>query len=323
MRCDVALILVVCADTSGIAEELTPSTYWQILDTYRAGDFREAAEAIGPFPLDEVGARNEELRRGLDLSRPEEARTLRAAVVLNAEAAFYAAAPLRSDFLLDQSVALSTVLPVDDGIDLQKRVHLAVAYRLYAERRVVDATRVLEPAATRYPADVELQFALGTLAELSGWLEASQSDLTRAETLYRRVLELEPTARTQLRLARVLTLLGRDRYAVPLAETGLTGTLDDHDRVVGLLTLGDALRRTGRSSEAVDVYRRALELDPGCQAARVALAHALQQLGRSDEARSIVSAPVAPDDADSFQRYLLGDSIAHVRLWRELRQSVR
>jgi predicted Zn-dependent protease len=75
------------------------------------------------------------------------------------------------------------------------------------------------------------------------------------------------------------------------------------------LFLGDIEEREGRTEGAVERYRAALAARPSFQTARVALAHALQRLGRVRAAeRGIVESlsGAAQDPEDPWLGYHLG-----------------
>ena len=92
----------------------------------------------------------------------------------------------------------------------------------------------------------------------------------------------------------------------------------DVDRLEGLVgddpgspafpALADALRRTGRAQEGVDVARAGLARRPDAVAGRVALGLALLDLGRADEARAALeqvleTAPDHPLARDAIERH--------------------
>ena len=318
------LLLLLLSPARFSAEALSMAAYLNLLENYRAGRFQEAAEDLLEFPRNSLRRRNEDLLRRWNAHRPDEARKLRQAIALNAEAAFVAELPRTSETLLDETVRLSRAFPQAKAIAIQKRVHLAVTYRLYAANRLPAALRVSMAASSRYREDPDVQFAAGTLAELAGWLNASEQELLRAERAYRTALRFAPSPRTRVHLARVLVLLGRYQEALSLLPDEEPPALEAPDRVVRLLTRGDALRKSGNPADAVAPYRRARELDRSCQATHVALAYALRELGRSDEALAVLKEglPAAGDSPrDSFRLYLLGDARRHFSLWRELRET--
>jgi tetratricopeptide (TPR) repeat protein len=310
------------------ARELTVEDFRAFVEDYRNGNHSEAAQALRDSEPKTLSARSVEFLAGLDLDRPADRQRLFAGILLLTESALLLTSPDVRDAYLDEAVKLTTTLAEEEGIALQKELHLAASYRLFHQRRVMDALHVLEPAVARYPSDSSLQFGLGTLLELGGWLQSSPALLERARGAYEAILVLEPgDARAALRLGRVLCLLRRYEDAVPHLRSAVSAELSVPERVVGLLSLGDALRDAGSAEEGLGFYREALDLDPSSQAARVALSYTLRETGRLEEARGVLEPgfALATDipGPDSFQRYLRADSDSHDERWRALRERLR
>jgi len=115
------------------------------------------------------------------------------------------------------------------------------------------------------------------------------------------------------RLAKVLGVENAEKHMIPY-------------RTIGLLALGDALRKTGFLRDAVQSYRDAVELDPGFQGAAVALSFALRELGEREESAGVVAASFdanTPIGRDSWTVYLMGESVRHLELWRGLRARMK
>jgi tetratricopeptide (TPR) repeat protein len=322
----VVLVVLLQAGSLAFPEELTLSVYRGLVSEYRDGSFRSAAERLVQFERERVGELNDTLLRTLDIERLDERRVLRSAILLSAEAALSARTPGGTDFFLNEAMRLSARL--EDGAEseeLRKRIHVAVAYSLYRRHRIADALRVLEPAARRYDSDPEVQFAFGSLTELSGWLNSRASLLEQAAGAYRRTLDARPDhSRALVRLGRVLVLLGEHEAALPYVQSGLEHGVPNAEHVVGLLSLGDVLRKKSSVGEAIEAYRNARSIDPDSQAAAVALANALWVSGRMDEARALVDESFAineKDTDDSIQEYMMGDSSSHFVLWSLLREA--
>jgi tetratricopeptide (TPR) repeat protein len=314
---------------SVFAQELTTERYRALIEDYRAGSHDAAAEMLIGFVREEISKKNTEFLAGLDLDRPVDRRHLLAGVLLLTEAAVVSTVPpAESDFYLDEAVRLTTAFVEEEGIALRKDIHLAATYRLFHEGRVADALRVIEPAVLRYPTDPSLQFALGSLAELIGPRRSKTDLLEKARAAYESVLLSEPAnSRAALRLGRVLCLQGEYQEAAPRLRSALDSVDALPERVVGLLSLGNALRATGSADAALDLYRTALELDPDSQAATVVLAYTLRELGSREEAAAVLASSLAPafgaSSTDSFQLYIMADSRSYAQRWSELRARMR
>ncbi len=310
--------------SSSYAPELTIESLRAFVEDYRDGNHSAAARALRDTGLKGLSALSTEFAVALDLKRPADRERLLAGILLLAETALIVDSPEARDLSLDEAVKLTTSMEPDEGIALQKELHLAASYRLFHQRRVMDALQVLEPAAVRYPSDPSLQFAFGTLLELGGWLQSSPALLERARSTYEATLLLDPAnSRAALRLGHTLSLLRRYDEAIPRLRDALAADLSLPDRVVGFLSLGDALRETGSAEPALEAYREALSFDPDSQAATVALSYTLRDLGRVDEAKAVLDpgfslTPEIPAP-DLFQRYLMADSASYDERWRALR----
>lgn len=110
------------------------------------------------------------------------------------------------------------------------------------------------------------------------------------------------------------------REAVAIGEEGIGRFPEDAD--LGLW-LGRALDRAGRPSEAMERYRRVLELRPDLYEAEEALGSLLTRSGRGGEAAQhfLRSAEIRPDRAQPFRALAMlaeerGDRPESLRLWR-------
>jgi tetratricopeptide (TPR) repeat protein len=146
------------------------------------------------------------------------------------------------------------------------------------------------------PHDGEVQLVLGCAAEalaVEKVLLHRDGDAARArrdaETAFRAALALAPeTHEARLRLGRL------QDGAEPLLAAADAGSTDDRHRYLARLFRGRALERLGRSDEAIASYRRALEAWPDAQAARLALAHALEKSSGPAASRALVDAVLDP-----------------------------
>jgi tetratricopeptide (TPR) repeat protein len=92
--------------------------------------------------------------------------------------------------------------------------------------------------------------------------------------------------RIQLHLGRVLALLDDDGALEPLERATSSG--DVEIRFLASLFAGGFHQQRKRPAEAVAWYERATKLIPGTSPAVIALSQALQQLGRTQDARRVL-----------------------------------
>jgi tetratricopeptide (TPR) repeat protein len=200
----------------------------------------------------------------------------------------------------------------------------------------LEAQPTLEAAASVFPNDVDILLALGTWKETAGWMRRDMDLLEEAEAVYRDILQKEPEmSEAMVRMGRVLALLDREEEALRYLERGLDPRQDPALRFAALLTSGDIYWERGDPAKAIECYRAAVDLDPGCQAAVVALSHALHEsgdAGRSYEmvyeffiGKSTTTEEVFKQQGefDLWWRYSLRHSNRLNSLLKELRKEVR
>jgi len=106
--------------------------------------------------------------------------------------------------------------------------------------------------------------------------------LTEAETLYRRILTVEPKHTEALHYLGVIAhQRGSQEAAVELIRESI---LLRPDNYAAHSNLGEALRALGRFDEAIASYRLALRLNPGKAGTHYNMGNALKELGQIDEA---------------------------------------
>jgi tetratricopeptide (TPR) repeat protein len=128
-------------------------------------------------------------------------------------------------------------------------------------------------------------------------------------------MEADPTMlEAALRLGHVLTMQRQYAEGASQLERVLQSSPAVRVGYLARLFLGAEMERRGKWPEAIAHYEAAVSLLPGTQAARTALAFALVQAGRADEARGIVDTglqpglPRSPLD-DPFWEYKFGPMI--------------
>jgi tetratricopeptide (TPR) repeat protein len=214
--------------------------------------------------------------------------------------------------------------PIDASLELEPSIsgrdfYVALASAALALGYPEAAGPFAAQAAFEAPRDSEVQLVLGCVASGLATEKAVQhreSDAARArkdaEKAFRDALAVDPlTHEAGLRLGKLLLDTKRAAEAEPLLAEVEAKATDDRQRYLARLFLGRAAERGGRSDDAIRWYRRALEAWPHSQAARLALAHALEKSSGPGAAREVVGAlldpairPVQP--SDPWFVYLIG-----------------
>ena len=125
-----------------------------------------------------------------------------------------------------------------------------------------EARSEIDSARSAFPNDGRFPYYLGLVNE-------GEADFERARELYREALQIDPGfLRPQLRLAELAMLEGRTTEAIDLIEDAIAGPASDASTYTDM---GDLLLELGQTNEAINVYRRALEVDRSYPYARLAL----------------------------------------------------
>jgi tetratricopeptide (TPR) repeat protein len=157
-------------------------------------------------------------------------------------------------------------------------------------------------ARAEAPRDAAVQLVLGCAAEglaVERALLHRDGDASRArrdaEAAFREALALAPeTLEARLRLGKLLQDGPHAIEAEPLLAAAEAAATDDRQRYLARLFLGRAQERLGRSDEAIRSYRRAFAAWPDSQAARLALAHALERSSGPAASRGLVQTLLDP-----------------------------
>jgi tetratricopeptide (TPR) repeat protein len=166
--------------------------------------------------------------------------------------------------------------------------YLTLGY--YCLGSLIPATEfVLVDAARALPEDPEIRTALGTYLETVGWTQKDAKHLKEAESEFRHVLEIQPdNAEVIVRLGRILTLRGEETEALNQLKRGLELTDEPMLELVAHLSLGDIYREQKELARAAQSYQTAMDIDPRCQAAMVALALTLHKAGDAQGSLGVI-----------------------------------
>jgi tetratricopeptide (TPR) repeat protein len=147
---------------------------------------------------------------------------------------------------------------------------------------------MLRESLKMFPDDLDIRLAVGSVYETLGW-KGVEETLGKAEKLYRGVIEADPlSVEAHLRLGRVLQLQNRGREAVQELRWSLERTDDPQLLLVAHIILGEIFHQRGEDDEAIRSYRAALEVDPRCSVAAVALSQTFHRAGDSKSSREVI-----------------------------------
>jgi tetratricopeptide (TPR) repeat protein len=295
--------------------------YSELVESYRAGRFEEAARAIALVPRSSIKGTAKGYRKTLS-----DNEQLKAGALLHTEAAITTAKEVV--FHLDEARKyLDRISDRSVRNDNLRRWFIAVARYLRSSPLGWGALSVVDEALELYPNDMEIQLAVGSVYESAGRRQI-EGMLDRAEGLYRVVLEKRPdNVEAHLRLGRVLQLKGNWAEAIRELDWSLEHGDDHSIRFVTLMLMGDVYYQLGDLQNAVRSYRGALEIDPGCQVAAVALSHALHRLGEWAGSREVMSRFLDREESpsggrDEWQRYVTGSVDQLYSVLQEMREEV-
>ena len=193
--------------------------------------------------------------------------------------------------------------PVDASLELVESIdardfYVALASAALALGYAEAAGPFAEQARLEAPHDPEVQLVRGCVASglaTEKALNHGDAEAARArkdaEMALRDAVTLDPlTHEARLRLGKLLLDTNRAAEAEPLLAEVDAKSTDGRQRYLARLFLGRAAERGGRPEEAIRSYRRALEARPDSQAARLALAQALEKSSGPGAASEVVGA---------------------------------
>jgi tetratricopeptide (TPR) repeat protein len=307
--------------------ELTPAAYGELVLLYRSGKYGEAARRLAEASDGEIEIAVDAYRR-----KPLTEADIKAAIMLHTETLMRS--DVESSFHMQTARNWMRELDGNRRQPFEKLWYLAVCYH-YMRMLSPAAQAALQTAAHAFPDDVDVGLALGSFDEMTGWTQKDERYLKRAEYIYRRILETFPaSAETLVRLGRTLFLMGDDNEAQSLLKEGLESTHVPRLELAAHLTLGDLHRKRHQLAQAIESYRAAVELDPLCQSAVVALALALHKAGDPEASLEVIEryfkalprrreSTSSSEEPDLWWRYVLGHSDEYGFLLLELRREVK
>ena len=291
--------------------------YFSVLENYKNGDRAEALDRLAELP-------NIAVYRGVEYLRDRDDGQLLQAALMHTDAALRPG----GNASLHVSRAATCLKRIDDDSlrdELDRKWSLAMAYYFQNDHRFLVSVPFLMDLNKRYPEDSEIRLAFGSVCEASGLLhEGFRDHLETAEEQYRWILAADPNhIEASLRLGHVLKLRGQHEESLSILESVLSRTEDPSQTFIARLLLGDIHRSQGRLETAIALYESAVQIDPDCLVASVAMSHALHEsrrLGESTEVLELLMARSDPSRDDTWWRYLMGHSERFGPLLQELRQ---
>ncbi len=295
--------------------------YSDLVESYRDGRVREATNALAAVPRASLKGATKKYRKASSSSDQ-----LRSAACLHTEAAVVTLREV--PFHLKE--AREYLDQIDDS-DLRSRSirewFLAVAYFFRSSTAGWGALPIINEAQERYPDDVEIQLAVGSVYESAGWRQINGM-LERAEGIYRRVVATHPeNVEAHMRLGRALQLKKDWDGAIRELKWCVEHADDRTTRFVTFMLLGETYYQLGDVTHTVQSYRSASDIDPHCQVAAVALSHALHRSGDWAASREIMGGfldrnVTSPNGPDEWKRFLSGRPDQLQLVLQEMREEV-
>ncbi len=291
--------------------------YFSVFEDYQNGDRTEALDRLAELPSHAV-------YRGVEYLRDKDDGQLLDAALMHTDAAL----PPGSNASLHVSRAATCLKRIDDDSlreDLNRKWSLAMAYFFQNDHRFLVSVPFLMELKKKYPEDLEIRLAYGSVCEASGLLhEEFRDHLETAEEQYRWILTTNPDhIEASIRLGHVLKLRGQHEESLTILENALSRTEDPAQVFIARLLLGDIHRSQGRLETAISYYESAVQIDADCLMAVVAMSYALHQSRRIGESTEVLEQHLIRGDRardDTWWRYLMGHSERFRPLLQELRQ---
>src|SRR5438445_1344814 len=219
-----------------------------------------------------------------------------------------------------------------------RRFFVALAHSCQWDACLLEAQRWAREGLKLFPRDAELLLAVGSALEESATIwtggstvespampprfrEAARTAAAERAARYRQARSLFEDAiaaddgltLARVRLGRVRWRLGEREAGQAALEKAVARSTDPQLLYLAHLFLGRVHEDSGRLEQAVEHYRFSLALDPGAQAAPLALSHALRREGEAEAARDVLRRALAHAGKragrDAYWDYLVGDAV--------------
>jgi tetratricopeptide (TPR) repeat protein len=230
-----------------------------------------------------------------------------------------------------------------------RRFYVALANSCQWDACLLEAQRWAREGLKLFPRDAELLLSVGSAIEESATTWASGSvvenpalaprfhEAARAAALERAAQFRQAQYRfeealasddgltlARVRRGRVLWRLGDGEAAQATLEKAIERAADPPLSYLAHLFLGRVHEDSGRLDQAIEHYRLSLGLEPGAQAAAVALSHALRRTGETGEAREVLRRALGHAGQrahrDPYWDYLVGNALDFREQLAALRQ---
>ena len=230
-----------------------------------------------------------------------------------------------------------------------RRFFVALANSCQWDACLLEAQRWAREGLKLFPRDAELLLSVGSTIEESAttWAGGSVVENPALAPRFReaaRAAALERAAQfrqaqycfeealasddgltlARVRRGRVLWRLGDREAAQATLEKAIERAADPPLSYLAHLFLGRVHEDSGRLDQAIEHYRLSLGLDPGAQAAAVALSHALRRTGETEEAREVLRRALGHAGQrahrDPYWDYLVGNALHFREQLAALRQ---
>jgi len=300
-----ALGLIQDARRPANEARLLGQKYDAILERYAGGVYRPARAELKNWPLSDI----DRVFDGVRADRRWTPRLTRAAALIHTEIGVES---LRADRgspealwhfgVAEQALRMRTLA---EDVDFRRDWYIAATAEFHRAKLQMEARSMLAQARRDLPESADLFFVSGVVDEEIARLDAPPIQRRRPEQAVSEVNQIRrqfligarghlrsaarmapDDAKVQLHLGRVLALLDDDRALESLERAASTGDLET--RFLASLFTGGFHQQRKRPADAVKWYEQATKLIPGTSPAAVALSQALQQLGRTRDARRVL-----------------------------------
>jgi tetratricopeptide (TPR) repeat protein len=244
----------------------------------------------------------------------------------------------------------ASVLALDEETrSFARRFFVALAHSCQWDACLQTAQRWAQEGLKLFPRDAELLLSAGSAIEESATVWAGGSTVEnpampprfremahaaaqeraaryrRARSLFQDAIASDGgSTLARVRLGRVLWRLGERAAAQAELEKAIERSPGAPLLSLAHLFLGRVHEDAGRLEQAVEHYRLSLALDPGAQAAAVALSHGLRRSGEMEEARAVLRLALARAGRragrDAYRDYLVSDVLGFREELAALRQ---